>query len=65
VATSGYPYHHGHDARELEMTKHMLGRWVAGAAVFAALGFGLVMGGGFFTTQDLSWNSPVLSGVLR
>jgi hypothetical protein len=47
------------------MTKHMLGRWVAGAAVVAALGFGLVMGGGFFTTSDISWNSPVVSSVLR
>jgi hypothetical protein len=46
------------------MTKHILGRWVAGAAVIAALGFALAMGGGFHTTSDYVWVDSVVS-VLR
>jgi hypothetical protein len=47
------------------MTRNMLGRWVAGASVLAALSIWMFAGGGHFTTQEIVWGSQVVSGVLR
>jgi hypothetical protein len=51
--------------QEPEMKRYVLGRWVASVAVLAALAVGMISTGGRYTTQEIFWNSPAISGVLR
>ncbi len=47
------------------MRSKRLGRWVAGMAVLAVVGFGAVSGGSVYQTQDIDWTAPVIQTVAR